>query len=164
MGVKITQFAYDDEWNQRKLATKATWKQVMEAGIIALEGGVTPAVKEKPAIEQPESPPEPKKEEVEETQQYYLQLDRPENTSKREFHVLLKTPDPDKPERILISWNPSPFSEIDMDRTFRIMDDGVLVQLEGFTRFKKLRASEVRNNLNYVLVEPLRTPVPASVS
>jgi len=39
MGVKQTTFTYDSEWSERKkaLGSSATWKKVMETGIVTLE-------------------------------------------------------------------------------------------------------------------------------
>jgi hypothetical protein len=37
MSVKQTQFAYDDEWAERKKKTGKTWKEIMELGIVSAE-------------------------------------------------------------------------------------------------------------------------------
>ncbi len=139
MGVKVTQFAYDDEWNKRKIAVGATWKQVMEAGITALEKGkgIKPKPESKPEAEIPE-----------EDEEVYLQLTKPTSVIKREVDVFRNK-----------QWRPSPFDEIDMGSIFRVRDDDVVMILDGFKKFEKRGPLIEKEGINYALVVPISAKI-----
>ncbi|HUX78504.1 MAG TPA: hypothetical protein VMW10_01980 [Alphaproteobacteria bacterium] len=163
MAVKTTQFSYDEEWLKRKNKTKVTWRQIMEAGIMALEEkkGITykapvskveteiATLKESPPPVPAEPPIEKPKVNIENV--YYFKITKPGTVLTREFDMLATVFDGNND--YVRTWKPIPFDEIPLDAIFRVRDDGVVLNLAGYKRFRKISIIEHHEGIERAKVE-----------
>ena len=126
----------------------------MEAGIIALEeknGIETPKTKRtaKQPVDETDATPPP--EESPNHNIYYFKVTKPDTTLKREFDILATTfTEQNEPTR---TWKTVPFDEIPLDAIFRVRDDGVILNLSGFKRFRKVGTIEQYEGFERAKVE-----------
>lgn len=156
MTVRTTQFSYDDLWLKRKNKINATWKDVMEAGIIAIEIAQGIENKVKPA---PEPMPEVKDPEAKEAEElvvpvveepdvnYWFNLETPTHIGLREFDAYF----PD--EKV---WKTLEFDEIPINMTFRVRDDDRVLVLNDYNKFEKLSTIQLRNGNRVVMVKAIK--------
>lgn len=110
MSIRNIQFAVDGETGTRKdnLGKGVTWLKVVEAGIAALEG----------ASEEKEEAPEAPK--------YKFRIAPDDGVLVREFDILKDN-----------QWRTVPVDDIQIGDSFRVRDDGRVLEFENFKRFVK---------------------------